>query len=339
MGAPQENPEPLPPVPSRMSAFAANARSASGRYPGYVRSSLLNRGRNTGPGNPAFREEWAALPNQRGVSAICWLGHNSVLLRLDGRTLLLDPVLSERIGLRIPGATIGPGRLSPVPVTPDQLPTPDLVLVTHAHFDHLDRPTLRALASHRTRVLTARGTRRLIPRGFGAIHELDWNQTTDIDGLNIHALRPNHWGARTAWDRHRGYNAYTLSVPETRVLYAGDSAFTRTFDEKGPFDLGIFGIGAYDPWIHAHANPEQVWEMATGARCRTLLPVHHSTFKLSDEPLEEPLARLLAAAGRAAGEAVVVPDSQVIPATYPLVMPLSPGEIRAFGSRAGDGIP
>lgn len=83
-----------------------------------------------------------------------------------------------------------------------------------------------------------------------------------------------------------------------RVLYAGDTAHSRSYDKVGPLDLTIFGISAYDLWIHAHASPEQVWDMHTSAQGEYLLPMHHSTFKLSDEPMDEPLARLIAAAGK-----------------------------------------
>ncbi|MBL9002392.1 MAG: MBL fold metallo-hydrolase [Phycisphaerae bacterium] len=235
--------------------------------------------------------------------AAAWLGHASVLLRIGGSWVLTDPVFSERIGIPVGPVTIGLGRLMP-PIDPARLPAIDTILISHAHFDHLDKPTLKALASRRTRIITAEHTGRLIPRGFGKVDEIAWGEEIDLGPLRVRAVRPRHWGARLSLDKHRGYNSYVIDSDDRRVLYAGDTAHTDSYTflarDQRPTDLSIFGIGAYEPWIHAHANPEQVWEMHTGTGAARLLPMHHSTFKLSDEPRDEPLKRLLAAAGKAA---------------------------------------
>lgn len=181
---------------------------------------------------------------------------------------------------------------------PFGVPPPiDVILISHAHFDHLDRPTLRRLISSRTTVITARNTARLIPPGFGSVIEVDWGEQIGHRGVTFSAIRPEHWGARAAWDRHRGYNAYLMSTSRQRVLFAGDTAATEAFRDLEP-DLAIFGIGAYSPWRHMHATPEEVWDMFTASRARWLMPVHHSTFELSDEHFDEPMQRLLAAAGQ-----------------------------------------
>ena len=110
----------------------------------------------------------------------------------------------------------------------------------------------------------------------------------------------NHWGARWRRDTHRGYNGYVLSREGTRIIFGGDTAYTDLFTplrERGPIDLAILPIGAYDPWVTSHASPEEAWRMFTSLGARYLLPIHHSTFRLSREPMDEPVHRLLAVAG------------------------------------------
>ncbi|GJQ28594.1 MAG: Tat pathway signal protein [Phycisphaerae bacterium] len=235
--------------------------------------------------------------------AAAWLGHATVLVRLGDRWILTDPVLSHRIGVKFGPITLGVPRLLPA-VDPATLPPIDLILLSHAHFDHLDKPTLKKLVSRDTRVVTATGTADLIPRGFGEVHELPWDAVTTLAGVEIRAVRPEHWGARTALDRRRGFNAYLVRADAGRVLFTGDTAQTDAFARVNGADLTIFGIGAYNPWVHAHATPEQAWCMHTAAGGSYLLPMHHSTFKLSDEPAGEPMQRLLAAAGPRAASIV-----------------------------------
>lgn len=274
---------------------ATVASSSMRRYPRELWGSVLRQDSTAG-------QVWSESLDlaARGPIMATWLGHATVLLRMDDKWILTDPVFSQRIGVKVGPLTIGVGRLTPA-IDPALLPPLDLVLISHAHFDHLDVPSLRLLANPATTLVTAQYTKGLIPRGFGAVHELAWDQSIRIGNINLRAIRPNHWGARTAWDRHRGFNSYIIQTPGHRVLYAGDTAITDVFDQLSPsgLDLAIFGIGAYQPWIQAHANPEQVWRMHTGAGGNYLMPIHHSTFKLSDEPISEPLDRLLNAAGPA----------------------------------------
>jgi len=277
----------------RLRHAATITRSGVRRYPDELLASLRPARAIASPVPFDFRAANAPL-------CAAWLGHATVLLRIGDRWVLTDPVFSHRIGVRIGPITLGVGRLLP-PFDPDLLPPIDLVLLSHAHFDHLDKPTLKRLVNRNTQVITATSTKRLIPRGFGDVRELAWDDTVDVGPFQIRAFRPAHWGARTALDRHRGFNSYIIDAPNAgrRVLYAGDTAYSPAFSQVGGVDLSIFGIGNYDPWIHAHASPEQVWEMHRLAGGRYLLPVHHSTFKLSDEPHGDPLRRLLLAAGDA----------------------------------------
>jgi L-ascorbate metabolism protein UlaG (beta-lactamase superfamily) len=232
----------------------------------------------------------------RELSAV-WIGHATILLRVGGVTILTDPVFANRIGLGLWLTTLGPRRHIAAAMAARQLPKVDLILISHAHFDHLDRQSLASL-NKKTRVVMARHTGDLVrDLGFRDVTELRWGETTRLNGLTITAREVKHWGARTFLDQHRGYNAYLLESSKGRVLYGGDTAYQELFKDVGPVNLAIMGIGAYDPYIHAHATPEQVWTMANHARADFVLPMHHSTFRLSHEPMHEPLERILTAAG------------------------------------------
>jgi L-ascorbate metabolism protein UlaG (beta-lactamase superfamily) len=236
-----------------------------------------------------------------------WLGHATLLLRVGGRTILTDPVFSPRVGLGLLFGTIGPKRRQQPALSIDELPPIDLVLSSHAHFDHLDRPSLWRIARRfpNVPVIAAAGTRDLLADlGFGEVRELPWEQGAQVAGLKISAIPVKHWGPRVFYDDWRGYNAYLVESDSHRVLFGGDTAFTDAWSGVGPLDLLAIGISAYDPFVAAHATPEQAWEMAQMAAARHVLPMHHTTFKLSYEPIDEPLQRLMAAAGPDAGRIV-----------------------------------
>lgn len=287
---------------SRARRMLKATRSGMRRYPRALYESVRF------PFESRPRVERPGLLNvESHALAASWLGHGTVLVRMCGVNVLMDPVFSERIGVSVGGVTIGLSRLRPAPFAPEELPEIDLILVSHAHFDHLDRPTLRRMTSGRTVVVTARRTRRLIPAGFGRIVELDWGQDMVFKGLRIEALRPAHWGARTALDRRRGYNSYVVRESKDRVgvLLTGDTAMTDAFASLDDLTLAVFGIGSYEPWEHAHATPEQVWAMFRASGAGRLLPVHHSTFPMGDEGEGEPMRRLLGAAGEEADRVIV----------------------------------
>jgi L-ascorbate metabolism protein UlaG (beta-lactamase superfamily) len=244
----------------------------------------------------------------RGLHA-AWLGHTTVLLKLDGFTILTDPVLSPRIGLNFGLMTIGLKRLVAPALDFQELPKINLVLLSHAHFDHFDRPTLRLLESRGTTVVTATRTRDLLrAHRYRAVHELGWREGVTVGPAEIRAFGVKHWGARMRTDQYRGYNGYTIQAGRYRVLFGGDTAFTPVFaDLKSArrFDMAIMPVGAYNPWIHYHCTPEQAWQMAEEARSEFFLPVHHQTFALSQEPYLEPVERLYQAAGRQAERIVL----------------------------------
>lgn len=236
--------------------------------------------------------------------AATWIGHATVLLRVGGMTILTDPVMANRIGLGLGVITGGPRRLIAPALTVRQLPKLDLILLSHAHFDHLDRPTLLRLNKH-VPVITAHHTADLVrDLGFRKVTELRWGERQSIGPATITALEVRHWGARTFHDHHRGFNAYVIESARKRVLYGGDTAYHDGFRDVGKVDLAVLGIGAYDPYIQAHATPEQALAMADHLRAERVLGMHHSTFRLSYEPDGEPLERLLTAAARDADRIV-----------------------------------
>ena len=289
----------MPTIHSR----ARNARTLAGfalrTAPIFWRRISEDRKR---PVNPAPRiPSFSAWPRE-GLHA-AWIGHSTVLIRLDGFTILTDPVFSTRIGIKVGPFTIGMKRLVSPALDLAELPVPDLILLSHAHMDHLDRPSLRRLENARTTVVTAAGTSDLLRvRRYRAVHELRWNESRQIGPASVRAFEVKHWGARTRTDVHRGYNGYLIEAGRFRVLFGGDTAYTDSFRQlrsSKPLDLAIMPIGAYDPWIHAHCNPEQAFAMANAAGAEFVLPIHHRTFKLSNEPYGEPIERLLLASGSA----------------------------------------
>jgi L-ascorbate metabolism protein UlaG (beta-lactamase superfamily) len=229
---------------------------------------------------------------------LAWLGHATVLINFCGVKILTDPALFPRIGVRLPGFSIGPKRLTAPALTVQELPKIDLILLSHAHFDHLDLQTLRQFDVS-TKVVTAPRTSDLLRwTRLRDVTELHWGERisikTSVGELNIIAFRVKHWGARVQRDEYRGYNGYVLERQGHRIIFGGDTALTESFTELrryGHVDLAIMSVGCYNPWIRTHCNPEQAVQMANDAGAQFIMPVHHQTFRLSFEPFREPIER------------------------------------------------
>ena len=231
---------------------------------------------------------------------VAWLGHATVLINFYGTWLLTDPALRSRVGVRVGAVTLGPRRLVRPALTVRELPALDAVLVSHAHMDHCDMATLRRLP-RRTRAVVQEGNQDLVRR-FARSDALKWGESTEVAGARIEALEVNHWGARRLTDRHRGYGGFLVEKQGRALVFGGDTAYTGAFERlklRGTrIDLAILPIGGYDPYVYVHANPEQAWQMSREMGADYILPMHHSTFRLSREPSGAALKRLLAAAGR-----------------------------------------
>jgi L-ascorbate metabolism protein UlaG (beta-lactamase superfamily) len=286
-------------LPERFQRVPETARFIRSAAPAFFREVSNDYARPVVPA--ALRPQPELWPNV-GLHA-AWLGHSTVLLKIDGFTILTDPVFSTRIGLSLGPLTLGIKRLVEIALAPQALPPVDLVLLSHAHMDHFDLPSLRGLENPHTQIVTASQTSDLLRvRRYARVHELHWNEPVEVGPARITAFEVAHWGARMRGDIYRGYNGYLVELGRTRVVFGGDTALTDSFKRLRTaqrVDLAIMPVGAYDPWIRVHCNPEQAWQMANDAGAEFVLPVHHQTFHLSREPRLEPIERILQAAGSA----------------------------------------
>ena len=239
----------------------------------------------------------------------CWIGHSTVLIKLGSTWVLTDPVFADVVGLNILGLRIGPRRILPPAITLEELPKPDVVLLSHAHMDHMDMWTLERLSAmwpKQIAVLTATNTSDVISElPWMSCDEVDWGESTQIAGLTVKALQVQHNGWRFPGERCRGngyrrtgrsYNGYEIEFDGMRIVFGGDTAYTTAFNTVHPeVDLAIMPIGAYEGYSAFHCNPEEAHAMSELMKARAIMPIHHLTFKQSAEPIREPLSRLLRA--------------------------------------------
>jgi L-ascorbate metabolism protein UlaG (beta-lactamase superfamily) len=229
---------------------------------------------------------------------VCWVGHATVLVNFFGLHILTDPVLFDRVGAQIGISTIGRKRLVSAALDPFDLPRIDLVLLSHAHMDHMDMPSLSRMPAT-ARVLTAPNTADILAgKPFRTPAELNWGEksvvTTTSGDIEVEAVEVKHWGARWKTDTHRGYVGYLLKRGGKTILFGGDTAYTDAFADlrHHNIDLAIMPIGSYGSRSGNHCTPEESVQMLDACRANYIVPVHHSTFPIGKEPLEEPLTRL-----------------------------------------------
>lgn len=239
---------------------------------------------------------------------IAWIGHSTVLINFYGTTILTDPVLFERVGVSILGMTFGPSRFTHPALFIDEIPKPDIIILSHAHMDHMDYETLFTLTDkypEQIDCITAFNTADVIAElDWKSLQEIDWGEKLELKGIIFKAYQVKHFGWRYPWekDRSKGYmqdgrsfNAITLEKNGKKILFGGDTAYHELFkslkDEN--IEIAIMPIGAYNPWKHNHCNPEEALIMASehiGAKY--IIPIHTKTFKQGSEPIDEPLTWL-----------------------------------------------
>lgn len=221
---------------------------------------------------------------------VVWIGHASFLVRTPGFNALIDPVWAKWMGPlkrhRDPGIDI------------EHLPHIDLVLITHAHFDHLCRMTLKRIVDGSQTVIVPRGVGGVLRKlPVNEVHEMsDW-ETYGFKGSEIHFTPAHHWGARYIHDTHKEFGGYVIKTPGHSVYHSGDSAYFDGFVEIGErhqIDTALLPIGAYDcpSGREVHMNPEEAVKAFLDLGAGKMIPMHHATFPISNEHREEPMIRL-----------------------------------------------
>jgi L-ascorbate metabolism protein UlaG (beta-lactamase superfamily) len=247
-----------------------------------------------GPPAPAITPDWSLIREPAETTRLTWIGHASVLVQIAGRNVLIDPVFSPRIGYLFP-------RLGPLGLRSDQLPRIDLVIVTHNHYDHLDAASIAAIPRTATVVTPSRLGAWFRRYGFARIIELGWWEGVQLDALQVTCVPSRHWSRRGVFDTNATlWGGFVMSGGGCTVYHAGDSAWFEGFREIGrrfpAIDAALLPIGGYAPqWFmqHNHFTPEQAGDAFLHLGARWMLPIHWGTFRLSDEPLREPIERLL----------------------------------------------
>lgn len=246
------------------------------------------------------RKPIVAAPEDLGVT---FIGHSSFLVQMAGRNLLIDPVFSGRIVIlrrfRHPGILL------------EELPAIDMILVTHAHMDHLDRSSLRKIVrdqrkrySHSPIAVVPVGVDDLVnDLGFAQVTSLALWQAQELAGIEVTRTPARHWGARLFRDTDRGFGGYVLRGGSHSLYHAGDTAYFGGFAEIGRRlspQVALLPIGAYHPdsFRTVHTSPEDALQGFVDLGSRWMIPMHYGTFRLSYEPMEEPPERLRHAAIR-----------------------------------------
>lgn len=240
---------------------------------------------------------------------VTWMGHSTLLLEIDGYRVLIDPVWSERASMV---SFAGPRRFYAPPLALQDLPPLDAILISHNHYDHLDRATIRQLADsgmvRRVPFYCSLGVgRHLESWGIrrGQITELNWGETAALGPeFRLTATPARHFSGRALWDRNRTlWSSFAIRGSRHNVFFGADSGmfpgFAQIGSVYGPFDLTMLEIGAYDAdWPEIHMGPEHAVEAHAALRGRLLLPIHWGLFNLAFHPWREPVERLIAAASR-----------------------------------------
>ncbi|MBV7530009.1 MBL fold metallo-hydrolase [Chitinophaga sp. sic0106] len=280
------------PVPTSMAI--ANMPALMWKYLTYKgkRSPLM-------PLGPFHVTPAALLPAASQELQLTWLGHSSYILELDGKRLIIDPVFASRAS---PFSFMGPKRFFASPVLPAELPPIDVVLLSHDHYDHLDRHMMHFLSKKVKQFVCPKGVERHLLRwGIPAanIAVLDWSESFQIsDTLRLTATPARHFSGRWFQRNETLWSSYVLEGRDKKVFIGGDSGYFDGFAEigatYGPFDLTILEIGAYDVnWPDIHMGPEKATQAHLALKGNVMLPVHWGTFNLAFHDWDEPAEKIV----------------------------------------------
>ncbi len=256
---------------------------------------LAGRGPTGDPGAPATLRPYDRAAMDALPASLTWIGHATFLLRLGGEWIATDPIWSLRIQGVVP-RWVPPG----IPLA--AAPRPTVVVVSHNHYDHLDLPTLKALGPD-VKYIVPLGTRRLLQSaGLPDVTELDWWASTTVGALKVTLVPARHWSMRAPWNRNDMlWGGFVLEGPEGTAYHAGDTARFDGFAEIrrrcGPIDWAMLPIGAYAPrWFMEpqHMDPDDALAAYDSLGARTFVAMHWGTFRLTDEALSDPPARIRA---------------------------------------------
>jgi N-acyl-phosphatidylethanolamine-hydrolysing phospholipase D len=256
---------------------------------------------------PVVKPDAAFLRANRSVPTLTWLGHATFLLQVGGLNILTDPHLTARAS---PLSFAGPRRHVEPPLSFDELPPIDVVVVSHSHYDHLDSGTLQRLAAQpggAPRVLVGLGLAEWALRhGIPNVTELDWWQSAGHDSVTLSFVPVQHWSARTPLDTDRTlWGAWVIEQGGHRFFFGGDFGSSRDLADIrarfGGFDLAMIPVGAYEPrWFMKtmHVNPAEAVRAHIDLNARYSVGMHWGTFRLTDERLDEPPVKLAEALAR-----------------------------------------
>ncbi|ALD22698.1 MBL fold metallo-hydrolase [Hymenobacter sp. DG25A] len=310
------------PTSAQLAAYAQSGHYQEGEFQNLLPTTLMT-------GSSTFAALWrfffTSVPNQtpaaplplqqldslsitqksEEVLRVTWFGHSASLVEIAGQNILMDPMLSIRMG---PVHWATPKRYNPIlPITAEQLPPIAAVLISHDHYDHLDYQTILRLKEKVAHFY--------VPLGVGAhllawgvapekIQEMDWNDSVRLPGLTIISMPARHFSGRGLTNRNStSWSSWVIKSATKRVFYSGDGGYGPHFQtigtKHGPFDLALMECGQYDKqWAEIHMMPEQTVQAAVDVRARVLMPVHWGAFTEAHHPWNEPVTRASLEAAR-----------------------------------------
>lgn len=276
---------------------------------GVINEPLSHKGNMPEKEIPAAQPAWKEKTHKADLT-VTWFGHSSLLIQMEGMNILIDPIFSERSS---PVSFVGSKRFSKPPVTLDDLPEIDILIISHDHYDHLDYNVIKQMKDSVKHFIVPLGVENHLERwGVPAdnIQEMAWWEEVEIAGLTIGCTPARHYSGRSLNDRFASlWASWVLKGSVYQIFESGDTGFGNHFekihDKYGDFDFVLLDCAQYDVrWPDVHMNPEESYEAARTLGAKWLMPIHWGAFRLAEHPWDDPAERMLAAAGENADHLV-----------------------------------